>query len=59
MIKRLMIDDYEYKIEIPESYFEPSRLTYVRNRAGMYATNPKGKRRFFPATRTYYEKTSN
>lgn len=55
-MKLIMIDDIEYKIEVPAGYSDIGRLTYKDGKAGVYGTNLHGKRRFFPARRTFIER---
>lgn len=55
-MKLIKIDDLEYKQEVPAGYTNIGRLTYKDGKAGVYATNSHGKRRFFPVKRTFTER---
>ena len=46
---KIKIEDREYTAIIPEDYTDITRLTWRNERPGVYATNPRGKQRWFRA----------
>lgn len=46
---KIRIEDRIYTVSIPYGYTDIGRLTWKDEKPGVYATNPKGKQRWFRA----------
>lgn len=46
---KLRIEDRIYTVEMPVGYTDIGRLTWVNEKPGVFAVNPRGQRRWFRA----------